>query len=229
MPEEAEHVGEGIALVSLHEVSPAFEDDIVKMCDLLDEMGLARVTLLVTPFYDLKRINTFEKNPTLAEYLLSLDHELSLHGYTHISSSGSRAEFADLSLARLNSRMLYAVNMFEKAFGKRPIGIVPPRWQAPRNLYNVSRSLNLRYTVIGDMIHYHTKNRVLATAASVISLGERIVDVTRAVVEMELKGPLQVALHPRDHANENVMNLLFDLMDRLGYRMMGYWDYLSSL
>jgi len=229
MSENVRHVEDGIALLSLHEVTPAFEDDVVKMLDLLEEMGVGSLTLLVTPFYGLKRVNTFEKSPTFAEYLLSLGHELSLHGYTHVSITGSADEFTGLSPAKVNSRMMFAINMFENAFGKRPVGTVPPRWTAPADLCRISARLNLRYTTIGNDIHLHPSGRTVTTAQLIVSRGKRILDLSKAVMEMELGGALQVALHPVDHRHKHVIDLLNDMTDRLNYRFMGYWEYLRSL
>ena len=57
MPKRVETVKDMTVLLSLHDVTPAFEDDIVTTYDMLSDFGITSMTLLVTPFYGLKKIN----------------------------------------------------------------------------------------------------------------------------------------------------------------------------
>jgi hypothetical protein len=62
-------VEDGVALLSLHDASPAFEDDVVATYDRLIDLGISNFTLLVTPMYAIKKSNSLENNPLFSEFL----------------------------------------------------------------------------------------------------------------------------------------------------------------
>jgi len=221
-----ESVSEKTVLLSLHEVSPVFESEVVKACDMLDELGITSVTLLVVPFLGMKMSNSFEKNEMFAEYLKSLGHEISLHGYSHSSKSGSPDEFKGISQERMLSKLKLGVSLFERAFRQPPAGFVPPNWQASQKLASLVRSLGLRYCVIENRI-YEQDSRVLSTSERIISMGSGELPLMNAIVEIEVGGPIQVAIHPLDCTQDRLRSLLVDLRDRLGYRFTGYRDYFA--
>ncbi len=226
---KVEQVPDGIVLLSVHEVTPAFEDDVVRSCDMLDELGFHQYTLLVTPFYGLKRANTFEKHDSFTEYLLSIEKELALHGYSHFSKSGAFDEFRRLPSEKLELRLNSSIRMFTRVFRSRPRGIVPPAWVAPQKLVQLSRNLGLSYCVIGNRV-YSTKSRqTFETTDQIVSRGTQKVTLGTTLVELELGGSVQIALHPSDYRRNDMFDLLVDLRDRLGYRFMSYWDFLSSI
>ncbi|MHA1742055.1 MAG: DUF2334 domain-containing protein [Candidatus Thorarchaeota archaeon] len=224
-----ESIRDQTVLLSLHEVTPAFEDDIVTTCDLLEDLGISSVTLLVVPFYGLRRANTFERHNVFAEYLASLGKELSIHGYTHVTKSGAPHEFRRLKTDRLLSRMKTAVTLFTRTFGKTPPGVVPPSWTAPSKLAAIAKDLGMRYCVIENTVNVLGEGRRFQVADRIISSGSSRLNLDTALVEMELGGPLQIAVHPLDHRNNNMLDILADLRDRLGYSFVGYLDYLQAL
>jgi len=221
-----ESVSEKTVLLSLHEVSPVFESEVVKACDKLDELGITSVTLLVVPFLGMKMSSSFEKNEMFTEYLKSLNHEISLHGYSHSSKSGSPDEFKGVPQERMLSRLKLGASLFEQAFHQPPVGFIPPNWQASQKLASLVRDLGLKYCVIENRI-YEQDSRILSTSERVISTGTGELPLTNALVEIEIGGPIQVAIHPLDSTHDRLWNLLIDLRDRLGYRFTGYRDYLA--
>ncbi|MCF2136310.1 MAG: DUF2334 domain-containing protein [Candidatus Thorarchaeota archaeon] len=226
---KVEGVPDGIALLSVHEVTPAFEDDVVRTCDLLDELGFDSYTLLVTPFYGLKRINTFEKNPTFAEYLLAIDKELALHGYSHLSKSGSIDEFRRLPADKISNRLKSSVSMFINAFHRMPRGVIPPGWVAPQKLVPLSRDLGLQYCVIKNRIIPFNVPRPFETVEQIVSQGSDKLVLGSSLVELEVGGSVQIAVHPLDYRHNSMFEILTDLRDRLDYKFMGYWEYLKSI
>ncbi|MHA1653141.1 MAG: DUF2334 domain-containing protein [Candidatus Thorarchaeota archaeon] len=224
-----ESVRDQTVLLSLHEVTPAFEDDIVTTCDLLEDIGIYSITLLVVPFYGLRKANTFERHSTFAEYLLSLGKELSIHGYAHVTKSGAPHEFKRLKTDRLLSRMKTAVALFTRTFGKPPPGVVPPSWIAPSKLTTIAKGLGMKYCVIENTMSVLGEDRCFQVADRIVSSGSSRLSLDTALVEMELGGPLQIAIHPLDHRNNNMLEILTDLRNRLGYSFVGYLDYLRTL
>ncbi len=221
-------VADGTILLSLHNVNPTMEDDVIKSYDRLTDLGIDSFTLLVTPLYELKRSNSFEKHELFAEYLQSLNLEVSLHGYSHIAKSGASDEFKRIPQERALSRLKSGVSLIKKSFGQKPFGFVPPLWVAPRRIVNAVRDVGFNYCVVGNTLHHLSESRVLETAECLISQGMKDVSFIEAQIEIELGGPLQMGIHPLDYKVNSVFKLLEDMKDRLGYRFVGYRDYLLS-
>ncbi|MFW9800442.1 MAG: DUF2334 domain-containing protein [Candidatus Thorarchaeota archaeon] len=216
------------AIISLHDVSPAFEDDVVASCDRLADLDVSSFTLLVVPMYALKKSNSFERSPIFSEYLQSLDLEISLHGYSHFTKSGSMDEFARMDSQRVVSRIKSGRSMVNTALGQEPYGFVPPFWKAPQRVAKAVKTAGLNYCVIGNKIHAFLESQTLSTADTLVSQGVKGTSFTNALLEIELGGPVQLAVHPRDYQETQIFDLVEDMKDRLGYRFIGYRDLLRS-
>ncbi|MHA2119478.1 MAG: DUF2334 domain-containing protein [Candidatus Thorarchaeota archaeon] len=221
-----QYVEDGIALLSLHDVSPAFEDDVVVTYDMLIDLGISDFTLLVTPMYALKKSHSLETNPFFSEFLASLQLEISLHGYSHFAKSGSMDEFQKMDRDRVLSRIKSGRAMISECIGKDPVGFVPPLWKSPQRVAGSAQDARLRYCVIGNSIHRFSDSSVLTTADLLISQGTKSTSFTNQLLEIELGGPVQIGVHPRDHRENNFFELLADLKDRLNYQFVGYSSYL---
>ncbi|RDE15819.1 MAG: hypothetical protein C4K48_03285 [Candidatus Thorarchaeota archaeon] len=229
MREVVEPVADTIALLSLHDITPAYEDDIIHTYDLLAGLGMESMTLLVTPFYGMKKSNCFVKGSPFTEFLLSLDLEISLHGYSHITKSGAPCEFCNLTKERAVARLKDGISLIKQGFGKRPVGFIPPMWDAPPRIAKAVREVGLDYCVIGDNLYSSAGSKIHGTGARIISQGQRTVNTEAAMFEIELGGALQVAVHPFDYRMNNLFELLADLRDRQGYRFLGYRDFMKSI
>jgi len=221
-------VADGTILLSLHDVNPTMEDDVIKSYDRLTDLGIGSFTLLVTPLYELKRSNSFEKHDLFAEYLQSLNLEVSLHGYSHVAKSGAPDEFRRIPQDRAISRLKSGVSLFKKSFGQKPFGFVPPSWAAPRRIVDAVRDVGFNYCVVGNSLYHLPESRIFETAEYLISQGVKGESFIEAQMEIELGGPLQMGIHPLDYKVNSVFKILEDLKDRLGYRFVGYRDYLLA-
>ena len=222
-------VADKTALISLHDVSPAFEDDVVRSCDRLSDIGIDSFTLLVTPFYGMKMSNSLEKNEMFCKYIQSLGLEVSLHGYSHLSKSGGGDEFGRIAHDRAVGRLNSGFVAVEKAIRTRPSGFVPPMWQMPAKIVDVVKEVGFKYYVVGNKLYSLADSRVFTTAACLISEGATGTSFVNSVLELELGGAVQVGVHPLDHRVNKVFSLLEDMKDRLGYRFTGYLDYLVAV
>ncbi len=225
--QKEEPVADKTVLLSLHEVTPAYETDVVTTCDWLKELGIDSATILVTPLYGMKFSNNFDRHDLFAEYLKSLGLELSLGGYSYTSKSGSPDEFKSLAQDKMVSRIRAAISLFEKGLNRRPVGFVPPIWQAPLRLVDAVRLTGLNYCAIENRLFSIPDGRTMFTSAHLVSRGTKDLNIMDLLVEIEIGGPLQIAIHPFDHNNRRVVDLLIDLRDRLGYRFAGYADYIQ--
>jgi predicted deacetylase len=223
---EQQFVKDNIALLSLHDVSPAFEDDVVATYDRLIELGISSFTLLVTPMYALKKSHSLENNPIFSEFVASLHLEVSLHGYSHFTKSGSMNEFQKMNRDRVLGRIKSGKAMIAKCIGNEPIGFVPPLWEAPQRVAGSAQDARLSYCAIGNNIHRFSDSSVLKTADLLVSQGTKSTSFTNQLLEIELGGPIQFGVHPLDHRENKVFDLLADLKDRLNYQFVSYRSYL---
>ncbi|MFW9846953.1 MAG: DUF2334 domain-containing protein [Candidatus Thorarchaeota archaeon] len=228
MKQDFRPVDDGIALLSLHDVSPAFEDDVVVSYDRLVELGVTSFSLLVTPMYALKKTNSFEKNPLFSEFLKSLNLEIVLHGYSHFTKSGSMDEFHKMDRDRVLGRIKSGKAMLSEYLGQIPSGFIPPLWKAPQRVAGAAQDVGMDYCVIDNKIHSFPDSSIRTTAGILVSQGTKEVTFTNMMLEVELGGPIQIAVHPRDHRTNSMFQLLADLKDRLGYQFIGYHDFLTS-
>ncbi len=226
MSRTSESVKDNYVLLSIHDISPMFEDGVLSVYDRLVDLGISSFTMLVTPMHSMKRTNALEQHPIFSEYLGSLGLEISLHGYSHFTKSGQADEFARITKDRAESRIRSGIGMIRGSLKQRPYGFVPPMWRAPPLVTRIAKSLGLRYSVNENNIHCFADSTVLKTAEYVISQGNHSVSFENAMLEMELGGPLQIAIHPRDHKENHIFSLLEDMKDRLGYKFSGYRDYI---
>ncbi len=224
MKKAGESIEDMTAILSIHDIIPPYENDIIKTYDLLTDLGITSYTLLITPLYRMKKMNSFVKDSLFSEFLLSLGLEISLHGYSHYTKSGSMREFSEISSDRALSRLKDAVALFKKGFGQKPVGFVPPLWESPPLVTKVAKQIGLQYCVIGNHINRFSDMKIFSTADPIISQGTRSLDMESAMVEIELGGALQVAVHPKDYQMNDLFEFLGDLKDEKGYRFTGYRD-----
>ncbi|MDF1537806.1 MAG: DUF2334 domain-containing protein [Candidatus Thorarchaeota archaeon] len=227
MSKKIRSVDDGIALISLHDIAPQYEDEVVQSCDRLEELGILSYSLLVSPFYGMKRSNSFEKSVLFAQYLSALGLEISMHGYSHQTKSGTGAEFLRMTPEQIASRMKLGMSFLRKGIGVAPSGFIPPFWKAPQAITKVASDLGLKYCVIGDIIYDLKKNERYNTTWHIVSQGKGSLSHTDAFLELELGGPVQIGIHPLDVFEGSTFRLLEDMKDRLGYKFIGYYDYLT--
>ncbi|TFG11184.1 DUF2334 domain-containing protein [Candidatus Thorarchaeota archaeon] len=228
MSQVAIPVAENTALLSIHDISPLYEDDVIKLYDVLVDLGINDCTLLLTPFLNMKASNRFEKYPLFSEFIQSLGLEISLYGYSHLTKSGQAAEFHRMPLERMKSRLKLSLSLLKRSFESSIVGIIPPEWVAPRKLVEAAAFAGLKYCCIGNKIIPMGNEAHLETVHCLLSEGDRSLSVSDALIELEVGGPIQLSLHPKDWNDKRVVDLLKDMKNRLGYQFWGYWNYLKS-
>ncbi|MHA2396690.1 MAG: DUF2334 domain-containing protein, partial [Candidatus Thorarchaeota archaeon] len=160
MPKRVETVKDMTVLLSLHDVTPVFEDDIVTTYDMLSDFGMTSLSLLVTPFYGLKKTNKISEADIFTKFLKSLDLEIAMHGYSHFSKSGSLNEFNGMTQKKVVSRLKDGVSILTKGFGLKPSGFVPPLWESPPKIVKAVKEVGLGFCVSGNSIHRHSDSTI---------------------------------------------------------------------
>ncbi len=229
MVEKAQLVEDHVLLLSIHDVSPHFEDDVIKTYDTLMNCGVSDFSLLLTPLYQMKRSNSFEKHELFSEYLQSLGMELVLHGLSHQTKAGLSNEFQRLTGKNMLRRLQLGLSILRTVFDTQILGFVPPAWSAPMSILPVVKDAGLEYCVIDNSIYSLSSAISRSVVASYISLGTTLQISPNFALEMEFGGPLQLAVHPLDHSNHDIQSLLLELIDTLDYRPSGYSSYLTTI
>ena len=206
-----------------------FEDDIVTICDRLQDLGIDSYSLLVTPVYDMRKANRLDSHEMFSGYISSLGQEISLHGYAHKTKSGKLDEFKKMPQERIFSRLRSGISLMESTIGVRPFGFIPPMWDAPQRLVQAVRDIGLQYCVIKNRIHALEMNLEFETVDRLVSQGTDDVDIGGVALELELGGSFQLGIHPLDHKNARMFNLIVEMKDKLGYTFTGYFDYLQKV
>jgi predicted deacetylase len=229
MPKRVETVKDMTVLLSIHDVTPAFEDDFVTTYDLLSDFGITSMTLLVTPFYGLKKAHKVTETDIFTKFLKSLDLEIAMHGYSHFSKSGSINEFNGMTQKKVVSRLKDGISILAKGFGSKPTGFVPPLWDSAPKVVKAVKEVGLSFCVSGNSVHRHSDGAIFNTKERIVSEGQRSLNLEDSLIEIELGGSLQIGVHPLDHRTNPLFEVLEDLKDRLGYKFVGYTDYLNSV
>lgn len=229
MPKRVVAVEDMTILLSVHDISPVHEDDFVKTYDLLSDFGISSMTLLVTPFYGLKKTNMITEASIFTRFLKSLNLEISMHGYSHFSKSGSLNEFNGIIESKIEARLRDGVSILTKGFGFKPSGFVPAIWDSSPKVLRAVKNIGLGFCVSGNNIHRYSDDTMFTTSEKIISEGQRSLNLEDSLIEIELGGSLQIGIHPFDHRKNRLFDVLEDLKDRLGYRFIGYRDYLRSV
>jgi predicted deacetylase len=227
------------ALLSLHDVTPAFETEIRQA------MGLARgwrvpVALLVVP--DFHGRWSLESHPAFCDFLRDARQEGSeilLHGFDHMAPRGVRpegvverakarlltsgeGEFQILSFARALDRIERGLAVVEKAVGVRPGGFVAPAWlehrDTERALYAAGVSFHEDHLWVRDL---ETMGRILAPAIGFTSrnLARTYVSVAWAEAARRVvgrAGDLRLALHPTDLTSGPLVAAIGRLVEAIG-------------
>ncbi len=226
--QKSEQVKEQTCLVSISVVSPVFEDEIITIIDKFNEIGIDSYTLLITPMYAMRGSANFEKHGIFAKYLKTLDQEISLHGFSHLTKTGQASEFKNLTSDQMRTRIQRGITSVQKAFGMRPFGFIPPQWAAPPRLLKIVGDAKLDYCAVDNAIHFLKKKQVLSTADHFVSHGDGKLEIVNSLLELEIGGAMQLAIHPSDCESEPVFDLISDMKERLGYEFVSYRDYLNS-
>ena len=204
--------------VSLHDVSPAFTDEVNAAIDLCGAFGI-RPALLVVPNHH--RAAPLDRDEAFVERLRALQDrgfELFLHGYYHRSEPSQRAgitgffrqrvvsageaEFAALDEAEGTSRLDRGLELLE-TLRLRVDGFVAPAWSFSPWLLPALKARGIRYTEDHLRIYEPTTDTVQASL--VLNFATRsynrlasTVFYCRAARPLAALLPTRIAIHPGD-------------------------------
>ncbi|MFH1590474.1 MAG: DUF2334 domain-containing protein [archaeon] len=137
-----QHLPSRRLLISIHDVTPKYAAETEQLIRLLQDRGINRFSLLVTPDWLGKW--PLKKSPAFLKLLQSCEKkgaELVLHGLDH---QEPRSVLASPSEKR--RRLKNALDLFVDAFGHPPVGYVPPVWMMDTVMGRLLRESGMQYT-----------------------------------------------------------------------------------
>jgi uncharacterized protein len=233
-------------LVSIHDVTPAHEDRVRRILDVLESSGVRQLALLVVPRWH--GSSDLREAPEFCAGLRDLQArgtEIFLHGLRHDEIGAPRAwhhhlrafsrtegegEFMALSPSEAGARLDEGLAMFRDV-GLAPIGFVPPAWLHGRESERLLRERGLDVTEsswsVTD-VRTGASRRAPAfcwsTLAAWHEVGGPMVQSARLRVQKNVP-LLRVAIHPPDvdsrrvrESQQRVLDALLEYRQVLSYR-----------
>ena len=222
---------ERVLAVAIHDIEPATFDRAALIRDWLDDLGVARATLLVIPARDLHPLS--DRRPEVGSWLLERSDRgdaIAQHGFQHVQSrpgrwpahplAGSREapEFVGLDPTQ-TIKALDAGRRVLKLAGIEPHGFVAPAYAYTRQL---RESLRTRFAWWAGAWALHPTRTGAAARVYGPPIGLAAASPLRRLVSPALiraasraAGPtLRVDLHPLDLASASHMLALEDVIRR---------------
>jgi predicted deacetylase len=205
-------------LVSIHDVTPAFESRVLQLWNLCSSCGITPALLVVPNWHGAWPL---EEYPGFVDWIRSRaaqGSEIVLHGERHdevglprslrdiwraCGNTAGEGEFLTLDAPAARRRLGRGLERMRR-LELEPTGFVPPAWLARESTYEVAASAGLRFSEdAGSIILLPSKRRVHSPAVrwsartSFRAWGSVAVAAGRWVLQRGSDCP-RIALHPRD-------------------------------
>jgi hypothetical protein len=204
--------------VSIHDVSPAWKDEVELALERCHAHGIKPALLVVPNFHGEAPLL---EDRAYCDRLRALEvdgHEIYLHGFFHKSRprenagarwlfaqkvvSGGEAEFSDVTPEEARERLDDGEDVLARA-GLTPTGFIPPAWSMPRWMHDVLRERGYRFSE--DHLKVYDPARGQARASVVLNYATRSVPrlfstvaYNRVAKHARALLPARVAIHPAD-------------------------------
>ncbi len=201
-------------LVSIHDVTPALETDVLRLWEMCAARGLAPALLVVPNWHGEWPL---DRHPGFVLWLrerASAGAEIILHGARHTLS-----EFRGLDLAAARERIERGLTAL-RGLGLEPAGFVPPGWRAREEGHAAVRDAGLGFSEDERSIRLFPDGRRVASPAVRWSArtparawGSVAVARGRWLFQRGARYP-RLAFHPQDHAHPRTARDLPATLDR---------------
>ncbi|HET6836506.1 MAG TPA: polysaccharide deacetylase family protein [Gemmatimonadales bacterium] len=205
-------------LVSIHDVTPAFEPRVLQLWDLCSSHGVTPALFVVPNWHGTWPL---EAHPGFVRWIRSRagqGAEVVLHGERHDEvglyrsrrdswrawgNTAEEGEFLTLDAPAARQRLYRALDQVRQV-GLEPSGFVPPAWLARESTYEVAGSAGLRFSEdAGSVILLPSRYRVdspvvrWSARTSFRAWGSIAVGGARWLLQRGSPWP-RIALHPQD-------------------------------
>jgi hypothetical protein len=224
-------------LVSIHDVTPAFEREVLALWDLCAARGVRPALLVVPDWHGQWPLERYPEFGSWIRQRAGEGAEIFLHGYRHdevdlprTAADAIRAwgrtnregEFLTLDRATAAERIGRGLRLFA-SLGLAPIGFIPPAWLARDEGFAASAAAGLRCAEDDVSVRIHRPGAAERRLASpVVRWSARTalrargsVLIANARWRLQRRAPVvRIALHPGDLAHPVTARHLGPTLDR---------------
>jgi predicted deacetylase len=230
----------GKALLSIHDVSPFFEEEIFGILSDLKGLNLGKTNLAVVPLYH----ESYHLNDhvafchSLMNAIEGFEVEILLHGLYHTrKGSNQRLSFKNRFRSRLQSaeedeffklvpaeaekRIQQGRSILEKAFHTKPTGFIPPAWVFEKQVMATLKRLEIPYTENHSFIFLTRDDK--RVFSPVISFATRT--KTREILSLcwayfmrkipSRRAIMRFVIHPKDYRSRVVKRTIIKTLKKL--------------
>jgi predicted deacetylase len=221
-------------LVSIHDVSPAQREGIMRLWEICAERGLTPALLVVPNWHGEWPL---EEHPLFVDWVRARavdGAEIVLHGERHDEvgltrsprdhwrawgKTAAEAEFLTLDETGAHDRIARGLQLLRK-LGFHPAGFVPPAWLAREATYKAAAAAGLQFSEDDHSIRLLRSGRRVgspvlrwSTRSAARAWGSVAVARARSLLQRRAVLP-RVALHPRDLEHPATTRSLVRTLDR---------------
>lgn len=150
-------------IISVHDVSPAFMDNIKVIFDSLNKLDVKRSLLIVPDFHSKHDIRKDKNFINLIKKEKKKGNELVLHGFYHISKKDFLTrflyftpkgvnEFKKINEKEAEKLLKEGSSIMKKLFGEKPKGFIAPNW---------SMNKKVKKLILKEGYYYTTRNSIV--------------------------------------------------------------------
>jgi uncharacterized protein len=201
-------------LVSIHDVTPALETNVLRLWEMCAARGLSPALLVVPDWHGEWPL---QRHPRFVQWLLDRaagGAEIVLHGERHL-----HGEFQALDRPAARERIDRGLQSL-RALGFDPAGFVPPSWLARRETHAAAHDAGLGFSEDARSIRLFPGDRRVGSPAirwsartPLRAWGSVAVARGRWLLQRRSRFP-RIAFHPQDYAHSRTTRDLPATLDR---------------
>ncbi len=243
------------ASISIHDVSPAWEVEVIAAHNAISDWGISSPSLLIVPNYHGRwPLKAYPKFVNRLKSWTRAGSEVLLHGYYHLASTpvpfrnnpvawlesrlltAGEGEFLALSESQVKERVLRGKKELEEILECRVLGFVPPAWLRQPHLARRLRETGLTHYEGHFYLYNLFKQQRFFVPAITFSARSWLrvcasVGFAR-VMQKLLRGQCDIrfALHPADFRSKRLVQAIGSLAGTLSstYQWVGYSDFIGE-
>ncbi|MFH0986797.1 MAG: DUF2334 domain-containing protein [Candidatus Micrarchaeota archaeon] len=219
------------AAIAIHDAAPAHFKNIKRVTDYLHTEGIKDFSYLVVPKYHNRKGQDIRDSGEFTGWLKKQKKELVLHGLYHKSGFGRffENEFEFLNYDKAHKKFEEGEDIFKQAFSRKPEGFIPPMWLISKKAVKAAEDFGFKYTTSERYFHNFESGRKFNTAVMPHKNVFLISSSLNALLKMEEKKPVQIAIHPNDGLLKiKFVRFIMAMMEKRGYKFVDYKTFVKK-
>lgn len=223
--------GMGAVILSVHDVTPAFSEQIKNLKAMLTSLDLPKI-FLVTPLYRGLQENNLTRNAEFVDCLKAEPSEIILHGLTHVGTFMEN-EFASIDPIEAKRRIKIGMDIL-KNVGLETQGFVAPMWNINQNVMKILKKERFSFTETFFSIVDLERDRKIRSLVCNYNFGNSVINrlvlipnSANFLLKKASRRLIRIALHPQDSdaTLKHIKRLLLELKKK-GFDFLQYREVL---